>query len=199
LSPRGELPIALNVESANGLTSEDVAERIAQWVEYVASNYERPLLYVSPHFWDTLPKRGIEANTDLCVSEWDVSEPAAISGWNSWSFWQYSSSTEVPGIRASVHLARFNGTVDELHRYLTRRNAPALVRSLDLSTITGIQQALNQLGCRPALVVDGVAGNKTRAAIESFQHATNLDVDGCAGEATQRALQQALSELNPNE
>jgi peptidoglycan hydrolase-like protein with peptidoglycan-binding domain len=82
---------------------------------------------------------------------------------------------------------------------LTRRNAPALVRSLDLSTITGIQQALNQLGCRPALVVDGVAGNKTRAAIESFQHATNLDVDGWAGEATQRALQQALSELNPNE
>lgn len=71
-------------------------------------------------------------------------------------------------------------------------NVPAGGQSFNLQTITGVQQALNYLGANPPLVVDGKDGLKTRAAIEAFQKAHGLAVDGIVGRFTRAALQLAL-------
>lgn len=60
---------------------------------------------------------------------------------------------------------------------------------LDVDTTKRIQSQLNKLGVNPALDVDGVYGQKTKAAVSAFQRANPpLVVDGWAGAATQAVL-----------
>jgi len=60
---------------------------------------------------------------------------------------------------------------------------------LDVNTTKKIQNQLNALGVNPVLVVDGIYGNATKAAVSAFQKANPpLVVDGWAGAATQAVL-----------
>lgn len=54
-----------------------------------------------------------------------------------------------------------------------------------------IQQLLDYLGYSPG-AVDGIMGKNTRAAIQAFQAAEGLAVDGIAGEQTQIRLKDAV-------
>lgn len=81
--------------------------------------------------------------------------------------------------------------------------APALhlvagvVAAFDPNTTKWIQGALNTLVTpNPNLVVDGVYGAKTRAAVEALQTQLGLTVDGVAGQITQAAIASALAKLN---
>jgi hypothetical protein len=66
--------------------------------------------------------------------------------------------------------------------------------TFDLQTNAGIQQALNYLHVAdPPLVVDGIMGPKTKAAVMAFQRAQNLAVDGIVGPKTRAALRTALA------
>ena len=68
-------------------------------------------------------------------------------------------------------------------------DAPPL--SLDLSTVEGVQRALDALGWR--LDVDGIDGDETDRAIKSFQTHAGIAADGVAGPATIAALEKELS------
>jgi hypothetical protein len=67
-------------------------------------------------------------------------------------------------------------------------------QGFDVSTMTGVQQALNYLGANPQLAVDGIEGAQTRAAIKSFQGAHGLTADGIVGRKTRAALRTAVGE-----
>ena len=54
-----------------------------------------------------------------------------------------------------------------------------------------VQRSLNQV-MGSGLVVDGIAGSRTRAAVMAFQRSEGLTVDGIAGPNTQAALQRRL-------
>lgn len=56
------------------------------------------------------------------------------------------------------------------------------------SNILAIQKALNIKGANPRLTEDGIAGAKTTAAIKAFQKRAGLIVDGVAGPRTFAAL-----------
>jgi putative chitinase len=58
-----------------------------------------------------------------------------------------------------------------------------------------LQEALNDLGADPKLVVDGRMGPKTRMAIRAFQAAAGIRVDGIAGPITEAAIDLRLSTL----
>jgi peptidoglycan hydrolase-like protein with peptidoglycan-binding domain len=63
-----------------------------------------------------------------------------------------------------------------------------------VTTNQDVQRALNQLGfATPPLVVDGVIGPKSKAAVIAFQQAHGLTVDGIPGPKTKAALQAALA------
>jgi lysozyme len=194
---KGELPPVLDVEPAN-ITSADapaIAASVHTWVEHVASNYGRPLIYTSPSIWQQLPNVGSEASADLWVAHWDVPAPTVIGAWPGWSFWQYGKSAAVGGVSTVVDLDRFNGSLDDLHAYVTRSgsgDAPS-PPPFDLNTTEGVQRALNFLGASPALVVDGILGPKTRAAVQAFQRANRLAADGVVGPRTIACLSAALT------
>jgi putative chitinase len=56
-----------------------------------------------------------------------------------------------------------------------------------------LQEALNDLGAEPALVVDGRYGPATAQAVEWFQKQAKIPVDGNAGAVTQAALNLRLN------
>lgn len=73
-----------------------------------------------------------------------------------------------------------------------------VLSSFDPNTTKWLQGSLNSLlSLSPPLVVDGMYGPKTAAAVEQFQTKYKLTVDGIAGTITQAALQAVLAKL-PN-
>lgn len=55
-----------------------------------------------------------------------------------------------------------------------------------------LQEALNDLGARPSLVVDGRYGPATMEAVKWFQSVTGLKVDGVAGDVTRAMIRLRL-------
>lgn len=71
-----------------------------------------------------------------------------------------------------------------------------VLSSFDPNTTKWLQGSLNSLlSLSPPLVVDGMYGPKTAAAVEQFQTKYKLTVDGIAGTITQAALQAVLAKL----
>jgi murein L,D-transpeptidase YcbB/YkuD len=62
--------------------------------------------------------------------------------------------------------------------------------TIDPAYVKTLQGDLNLL-TNAGLVVDGIYGKATQAAVTSFQQTHNLDVDGVAGKLTQAAIQDA--------
>jgi len=194
---KAELPPVLDVEPGNitPVTAPLIAASVRTWIEQVASSYARPLIYTSPSIWQQLPSIGSEASADLWIAHWDVPAPSLVGAWQGWSFWQYGKSAAVAGVSTAVDLDRFNGSLDDLHAYVTRSGSGDVPAPppFDLSTTAGVQQALNYLGANPALTVDGILGPRTRSAVRAFQRANRLTVDGVIGPRTIAALSEALA------
>lgn len=191
-----ELPPVLDVETSDNVASARLIQGVNTWVEYVATRLGRPLIYASPWFWRRLPASEIEQKADLWIAEWEIERPEKMGNWPGWSFWQYTSRGEVPGIAGSVDLNRFNGTIDDLHAYLTRTENSGIVTPtpFDLTTVIGVQRALNHLKfVTPPLIEDGVNGPKTQASVRAFQKTSGLAVDGIVGEKTRAVLTRLLS------
>lgn len=62
----------------------------------------------------------------------------------------------------------------------------------DSSDTRWLQQALNDLGATPRLVVDGKAGPATEAAVRWFQGLAGIGIDGVAGPVTRAAIRLRL-------
>jgi hypothetical protein len=56
-----------------------------------------------------------------------------------------------------------------------------------------LQQALNDLGASPRLIIDGIDGPATRQAVKNFQTQVKLFADGIAGPQTLAAIEQQLA------
>jgi putative chitinase len=67
--------------------------------------------------------------------------------------------------------------------------------SAEDAAVSWFQEALNDLGANPKLVVDGRYGPATRRAVEIFQAAAGIVVDGIAGPVTEAAIKLKLDTL----
>lgn len=69
------------------------------------------------------------------------------------------------------------------------------LRAFDIDAVKVIQSSLNKLGETPPLIVDGSYGTLTKKAVEKFQTANGLTVDGWAGKLTSAVMQVALAKI----
>ncbi len=65
------------------------------------------------------------------------------------------------------------------------------------AAVRDLQRLLNLAGTVPALVVDGIFGHATGGAVQAFQVRAGLVVDGLAGPQTLAALDQATTPARP--
>ena len=201
LGDPGELPPVLDLEVTDGVSGASLAAGASAWLDVVTASLGRALIYTSPGFWNAIPELAqVAQRADLWVAHWGALSPAAVNGFPTWKFWQYTNIGTVPGIQpvAKQDLDRFNGSAAALQAYSSAftagRGQPA-PQTFNIRTTLGVQRALNFLDIpQPPLNEDGILGQLTKAAIETFQRNAGIAVDGIVGQKTIAALQTALAE-----
>jgi len=184
-------PLAIDVEgNRNGLTA-------AQWLDWVARAYRvikaaigvPPLLYTSQEYWidpDGMNNLPAPELAD-CVGWWKyypwatdaqaVYDPAVVDKlapppapppWNGqWIVQQYAGD--------ALHYPGFRSTVDTDRLNVQQQGAQG-------TSVKWIQKRL------PGLVVDGVFGPATTAAVKTFQTSKKITADGIVGLDTTQLL-----------
>lgn len=94
-----------------------------------ASTHTPATIYCSPSFWsDNMPSNWTNPNCALWIANWGVTSPTIPAPWASsgYAFWQYSSTTTVPGL-SGVHqdVDTFNGSMSTLLKFTYPRDPMA--------------------------------------------------------------------------
>jgi len=109
-----ELPPALDMEDAGGLSNADLVAWCRTWAATVKRHdTRRPLLYASPSF---IREHGLIALADT-FDLWlaDYSATPDLGGWpRAYVFWQTSQTGSVDGISGDVDMDVFNGSLADL-------------------------------------------------------------------------------------
>lgn len=114
----GTLPPALDLEVSGGLG----VTALQAWTRTFLSTLEsltgrRPLLYTFPAFWKgSMGSTSAFAGYPLWIAHYTSAAAPTTLGWPAWTFWQYSSTASVPGIKGDVDMNRFAGTDADLAR-----------------------------------------------------------------------------------
>lgn len=121
-----DLPPALDLEHFpdsvrrqwEAISKAERVKRVRTWIEVVETEIKRkPIIYTSFGFWDEfMPGVKDFSNYPLWVAHYtDEPKPLIPREWSTWTFWQYTDTTEVPGIPTPNEDGnRFNGSLSEL-------------------------------------------------------------------------------------
>jgi GH25 family lysozyme M1 (1,4-beta-N-acetylmuramidase) len=109
------LPLALDIEynpygaECYGLTPAQLVSWISAFtaeVQRVTS--QQPIIYTTADWWDTCTGDSTAFGADtLWVAGYVRGTPPIPAGWGNWTFWQYTSRGNVPGITGSVDVSYF--------------------------------------------------------------------------------------------
>ena len=109
----GDLPTVLDLETADGVSSETIREKALKWLAKMEeATGVRPIVYTSARM------SSIIGNTfskwPLWVANYETSCPTMPSGWATWDFWQNSDKGKVPGVSGSCDTNQFQGDMAKL-------------------------------------------------------------------------------------
>jgi lysozyme len=112
---RADLPLVADVETDDGMTPEEVRDRLTRWLRRIERRTKRrPIVYTSPSMSETLGGRF--GSYHLWLAHYEVDCPTLPAGWQRWRFWQHSSAGQIAGVTGKVDLDTFAGTLAELRR-----------------------------------------------------------------------------------
>ncbi|WP_445240864.1 GH25 family lysozyme [Microcoleus vaginatus] len=168
----GDLPPVLDVETTGGLSTTQLCDRAAIWLEAVEkATLMRPIIYTYPGFWDNLGTKRF-ADYPLWIAHYTTAEePWVPGGWKTWTFWQYSDSGSVSGVSGNVDTNIFESVREGAQNY----------------KVADIQRELRIKGFYQG-AMDGKFGATTTAALISFQKSQGFNPDGIATLKTWAAL-----------
>jgi GH25 family lysozyme M1 (1,4-beta-N-acetylmuramidase) len=96
---------------------------VSSWLGTVRqATGRRPIIYVSPGYWNAHMRGFDTTDITLWVAHWGVPAPSIPKGWNEWTFWQHSDKGTILGIAGAVDLDYFNGTLAELRTFIEQSN-----------------------------------------------------------------------------
>lgn len=123
-----ELPPAIDVETKPGNDLNWFIKnkaRIPQQVNDCVKETERlfgvkPILYTGAWFWNPVmtPPQPWYKDYILWAADYYHQQPDMPTGWDRWTFWQYSSKGAVNGITTRVDMNYFNGDSTALKQFL---------------------------------------------------------------------------------
>jgi GH25 family lysozyme M1 (1,4-beta-N-acetylmuramidase) len=88
-----------------GLTQQAMVNWIQTFINDVSSLGKTPIIYTLTSFWNTCTGNSTAfSRYPLWLASWGVSNPSLPSGWNNYTFWQYTSSGTVSGIQGGTDL-----------------------------------------------------------------------------------------------
>ena len=117
--PAGELQPMLDVEESRGKTPMFLVAHIAAVLADMEALTSRHWgIYTYPDWWRRRVKNSEQfaMKQPLWIANYDVQTPTTLS-WPFWSFWQDSSSGQVPGVAGRCDTDLFNGSMVALRRF----------------------------------------------------------------------------------
>jgi GH25 family lysozyme M1 (1,4-beta-N-acetylmuramidase) len=116
------MPLALDIEynpygaTCYGLT----AARMVAWISAFTAEARRltsqpTIIYTTADWWRSCTSDSTAFGSDpLWVAAYGNASPPMPAGWRQWTFWQYTSRAQVPGIAAKVDVSYFSSGVLQL-------------------------------------------------------------------------------------
>jgi hypothetical protein len=112
-----DLPLALDIEVTDRQSDSAVLAWVGKFVAALKALDKRtPIIYTGGLWKYDLGNPGQDFGCPLWLAEYGPTAhvPRAWLG-DGWTFWQYSSSGKVPGIKGNVDVNYFDGSVTDLH------------------------------------------------------------------------------------
>jgi len=117
-----DLPPVLDIEVNEGLNKIEVSKWVRIWINRVKEiKGIQPILYTNLNFAREYLDESL-SDISLWLARYNTYIPEDVSGWNKWTFLQYTSQGLVPGIYGHVDLNEFNGTEQELKIFVLNSN-----------------------------------------------------------------------------
>lgn len=104
----GDLPPIIDIERLHKRDDIDLTENIQKFLDGLEKHYGvRPIIYTGLRFSNTY-LNGF-GNYPLWLAEYERHEPQLPTGWDDWTFWQWSQSYTISGIDGDVDADRYSG------------------------------------------------------------------------------------------
>jgi lysozyme len=122
----GDLPPVLDLEVPEDWTLFSVSKRmelVLGWVQAVKEELGLdPILYLSAYFPDdVLGNDGRLDDYPLWVAHYSRgTRPRVPKPWQFYTFWQYTDEGSVAGVSGPVDMNRFNGSIDQLRKFMKK-------------------------------------------------------------------------------
>jgi lysozyme len=95
---------------------------------------KRPIIYTDAGFYQDILAGGAFADYPFWLRATGTA-PEKIYPGRAWTFWQFSATGRIPGIRGDVDRNTFNGTADEWTRWLIKVGADPAPRTAPAATV----------------------------------------------------------------
>jgi lysozyme len=115
---KGDLQLVLDLEVTDGKSPAQVWAWTQSFLAEVKRLTGRPgIIYTGYYFWrDKVGNPTNNLNCPLWIAAYGVSAPLVPRAWSTWTFWQYSSTGTVPGVKGNCDLDYFNGSLTQLQK-----------------------------------------------------------------------------------
>ena len=114
----GDLPPVLDIEQANGSTTETLKKEIKRWLETVENYYHvKPIIYTNIEFYNRRLGNDFDVYPLWVAHYYEPHQPHIK---RDWVFWQHNDEGHVNGIISKVDFNVFSGDSLEFKNFLLR-------------------------------------------------------------------------------
>jgi len=115
----GDLPPIVDIEKLHHNDQTDLHEKIQIFLDGLEQHYGvKPIIYSGLNFAN-IYMTGF-GEYPLWLAEYEVDKPSVPEGWSDWTFWQWSQTGSVDGIKGVVDADRYNGNETSFHKILIK-------------------------------------------------------------------------------
>ena len=195
LNGPGNLAPVLDLEDAGSLSPGQLQVWVSTWLRQMTKMTGRlPIIYTGVSFWqDNMANSTAYAGYPLWLASYGVSSPTMVGGWKSYTFWQFSETSQIAGSAGNTDMSVFNGSAAQLKAMTltpgSKRAAAAAAASAQSASASARHeavaraQAAQDLNTRRLLTTPGAAAadpsrgasSTSRSSLRSWLGLNNMD------------------------